>query len=118
LIGALALIVQLILAPANVAVASPKSAALAELSALSGQSVVLCTHDAGDQPDAPAHSHCDGSGFCCHLGHAIAAIFVPPALTLGSAWGLLPRPLPPAEIDLHQAERAQCALPRGPPATV
>jgi hypothetical protein len=117
LIAALALIAQLMLAPVTAAMTLPYSAAPAGLTALRGQNVVRCTHDVGDQPDAPAHSSYDNSGICCHRHHAIPtmAICVPSALPFGTGWRRLPRPPPPKDIIHHETARALRALPCGPP---
>ncbi|SEE93272.1 hypothetical protein SAMN05444161_7932 [Rhizobiales bacterium GAS191] len=116
LAGALALILQLVLAPAHMAGAPPAADSFAELAALTGQHAALCVADDGQQPGSPVHGDADCPGLCCQLGHGLAAFLPPPVLpgiVVGRSF----------EIHLPQAPSAPrgrstlSAQPRGPPQT-
>jgi hypothetical protein len=117
LAGALALILQLLLAPTHLATAAPADTTLAELTALTGQHGVLCAFAEDQRPDGPVHGDADCPGLCCQLGHGLAAFLpppVPPSVMVGRsvAIALPAMPAPPP------AARPQSAQPRGPPIPV
>jgi hypothetical protein len=118
LMGALALLLQLALSPPHMAMAGAKATAMAELSALTGESFVLCADAPGDESHGPAHSDADCSGLCCHLGHQLAAA-LPPPVAIGEMVAHRSAELRPAPRPVPTPQkRFSTAQPRGPPATV
>jgi hypothetical protein len=117
LFGALAFVLQLVLAPAHVASAQSGDTAIAELSALTGEHLALCAGAADDQGDAPTHSTGD-CGQCCRLGPESAASLPPPIVIIA----VIPhvgRALPlPAQSASAPQTRYAAAQPRGPPSPV
>jgi hypothetical protein len=123
LAGAAALILQLFLAPLHLpllhqASASPESAALAELAALTGEHNVLCA-DAGDEHSGiPSHDDADCPGLCCHLGQGLALFLPPPP---SSPAILVSRSVDirfVQAVSLHFGAHPRSAQPRGPPSSV
>jgi hypothetical protein len=123
LIGAAALILQLVLSPLHASVVrapsnSPQSAALtalAQLAALSGEHNVLCADADGGPPGDPAHGTADCTGLCCHLSHGVALFLAPPAFSPA-----IPSRMPVTIFGRRQISSAPSAhspnaQPRGPP---
>jgi hypothetical protein len=114
LLGALAFVLQLVFAPAHVALSEPGHAAIAELSALTGEHLALCAGAADDQGGAPTHSNGD-CGQCCRLGPEFAAS-LPPPIVIAAVKPNVGRALPlKAQSASAPQTRYAAAQPRGPP---
>ena len=115
LAGVMALVAQLILAPLHPTIASPGSAELAELAALTGQQFVSCGHSTGDQPGAPDHSDCDS--LCCQLSHSLAVVLPPSPSPVGPLFQQAAQLSLPATLSICASQHWSVPLPRGPPQT-
>ena len=114
LVGVMALVAQLILAPLHPTVASPGSAELAELAALTGQQFVSCEHSTGDQ-SVPDHSDCDS--LCCQLSHSLAVVLPPSPSSSGPLFQQAAQLSLPATLSICVSRHGSVPLPRGPPQT-
>ncbi|MBV9590918.1 MAG: hypothetical protein JO310_15075 [Hyphomicrobiales bacterium] len=121
LIGATALLLQVILSPlsahsAHRAAPSAQLGALAELAALTGDPNVICADmNDGPQNSGPAHDKADCSGLCCHLGHGLALFLVPPSPSPKNFAGFSVRLSRAPAAFLTASAGATIAQPRGPP---
>ena len=119
LMGALALILQVTLAPRHVALTGPGEAAIAELTALTGEHLVLCADMQGDhEGDGPAHPTADCSGLCCHLGHGLTASLPSPAAAIVTLERKSVALRLPKRVATSPQPRLSSGQPRGPPTTV
>ncbi|MBV9568961.1 MAG: hypothetical protein JO172_12555 [Hyphomicrobiales bacterium] len=124
LIGAAALILQLILSPLHAPLVHSSSTstqllaleALAELAALTGDQNVFCADmDGGQQGSVPAHEKADCPGLCCHLSHGPALFLAPPAPLPKVFSGVSVRISRAHAILLAVSASPTNAQPRGPP---
>ena len=118
LIGATALLLQLILSPlgAHFAHRAAPSAQLAELAALTGDPNVICADmNDGPQNGGPAHDKAECPGLCCHLGHGLALFLVPPSPSPKNFAGFSVRLSRAPAAFLTASAGATIAQPRGPP---
>jgi hypothetical protein len=119
LIGAAALVLQLLLSPLHApfheGAISARSAALAELAALTGDPKVLCADMGDGQPGDPAHDKADCPGLCCHLSHGLAFALPPPAFSPTVPSLISVTISTPHPILLVVSAHAPSAQPRGPP---
>jgi hypothetical protein len=119
LVGAAALIVQLLLSPLHASfhegAISARSAALAELAALTGDPNVLCADMGDGRPGDPAHGKADCPGLCCNLSHGLAFFLPPPAFSPAIPSRIFVAISGPRPILLVASAHAPSAQPRGPP---
>jgi hypothetical protein len=114
-----ALIVQLLLSPLHASfhegAISARSAALAELAALTGDPNVLCADMGDGRPGDPAHGKADCPGLCCNLSHGLAFFLPPPAFSPAIPSRIFVAITGPRPILLVASAHAPSAQPRGPP---
>ena len=124
LIGAAALILQLLLSPLHAsflhassysAQSATRLGALAELAALTGEQNVLCGDATGGQPGDPAHDNADCLGLCCQLGHGLALFLPPPVFSAAVPSRIAITLVAQRTISLAASTHAPNAQPRGPP---
>jgi hypothetical protein len=118
LIGATALILQLLLSPLHApfvhsAPGALRSDALAELAALTGEQNLLCGDEDGS--GNPAHHDADCPGLCCQLGHGLALFLVPPSPSPEKLAGPSIKISRPHSSFLIAGAHSTSAQPRGPP---
>jgi hypothetical protein len=102
-------------APFHEGAISARSAALAELAALTGDPKVLCADMGDGQPGDPAHDKADCPGLCCHLSHGLAFALPPPAFSPTVPSLISVTISTPHPILLVVSAHAPSAQPRGPP---